>query len=268
MIPRSLLFVPGNRPERFEKACASGADLVCIDLEDAVAPDDKKMAREAVVKFLSETEYKHVFPRINPPGTPECEADQAALAGIALPHVMVPKVDTLAELESLTIDAPLMPVLESALAILNAREILSSDGVSTALFGGGDYTADMGIPMTFEAMQHARSHLAICGVAFGVHIFDVPYVDVHDVEGAERDTRRVAALGLRARAALHPKQIAALHRALDPTEDEIAEAREIVAAYKASGGNAALHKGKLIEAPMLKSAQSILARTGEAEGIV
>lgn len=262
---RSLLFVPGNRPERFEKACAAGADLVCIDLEDAVALAEKDSAREKVIAFLRDTDHHNVALRINEPGSDACEADQDAIAGLDLPFVMVPKVDTAEEVEGLLIKAPIMPVLESAQAILNASDIMALDAVRMALFGGGDYSADMGIPMTFEGFLHARSHLAICAVAHEVLLFDVPYLDVHDVAGGMVDTQRVAALGLPARAAIHPKQIAAIHDALAPSDAEIDQARRLRDAYEKSGGNAALMDGKLIEAPMLKGAERVLARAQRKE---
>lgn len=262
MIPRSLLFVPGNRPERFEKALSVGADLVCIDLEDAVAPDAKGEARDAVIAFLKQTDSKTVSLRINAPGTAACEKDQHAIAGLNLPFVMIPKVDTVDELASIKTDAPLIPVIESGLAILNAAAILSHSRVRMALFGGGDYSADLGTPMTFEAFHYARSHLAACSAAFEVPVFDVPYLDVHDVEGGEADTRRVADLGIHCRSAIHPKQIEAIHAAYTPGEDEVSAAKALKAAYDASGGNAALHNGKLIEAPILRAAERVLARAG------
>ena len=262
LIPRSLLFVPGNRPERFEKALQSGAGLVCIDLEDAVAPDAKGEAREAVVAFLKATDAQHVSLRINAPGTQDCAADLAAIADLPLPFVMVPKVDTVDELDSVTTDAPLIPVIESGLSILNAAAILSQDRVRKGLFGGGDYAADLGVPMTFEAFHYARSHLAACSAAFEKPIFDVPYLDVHDVDGGEADTRRVADLGIHCRAAIHPKQINAIHAAYTPSDADIAKAQSLRDAYAAAEGNAALHEGKLIEAPLLRAAERILARAG------
>ncbi|MGB3455226.1 MAG: CoA ester lyase [Litorimonas sp.] len=257
---RSLLFVPGNRPERFEKACASGADLVCIDLEDAVAPEEKDAARETVIGFLREAPHRHFGLRINEPGSDACLADQEAIADLELPFVMVPKVDTAEEVEGLRVRSPILPVLESAKAILNAADILALDAVTMALFGGGDYSADMGIPMTFESFLYARSHLATCAVAHEVLLFDVPFLDVHDVEGGTADTARVAALGIPARAAIHPKQITAIHDALAPSGAEVDQAERLRAAYDQSGGNAALLDGKLIEAPMLKGAERVLAR--------
>ena len=260
MIPRSLLFVPGNRPERFEKACASGADLVCIDLEDAVAPGEKAAAREAAVGFLSETDHGHVSLRCNAPGTNDTEADLRAMAGLDLPFLMVPKVDAVSDIDGLESELPLIPVIESGMAVLNAATIMAHPRVRMALFGGGDYSADLGTPMSFEAFLYARSHLAACSAAFEVPVFDVPYLDVHDVAGGEADTRRVAGLGIHSRAAIHPKQVAAIHAAYTPSENEVAAAFDLRAAYEASGGNAALHGGKLIEAPMLRAAERVIAR--------
>ncbi|GLQ20021.1 HpcH/HpaI aldolase/citrate lyase family protein [Algimonas porphyrae] len=262
LIPRSLLFVPGNRPERFEKALNSGADLVCIDLEDAVAPDAKADARDAVIAFLKQCRADHVSLRINGPGTADCAADMVAISGLTLPFVMIPKVDTLDELNTITSDAPLIPVIESGLAMLNAAAILSDRRVRMGLFGGGDYAADLGVPMTFEAFHYARSHLAACAAAFEKPIFDVPYLDVHDVAGGEADTRRVADLGIHCRAAIHPKQIDAIHAAYTPSDDDIEKARSLRDAYAAAEGNAALHDGKLIEAPILRAAERVLARAG------
>jgi citrate lyase subunit beta/citryl-CoA lyase/(S)-citramalyl-CoA lyase len=175
---------------------------------------------------------------------------------------MVPKVDTVEELESVTLDAPLIPVIESGLSILNAAAIMAHARTRMALFGGGDYAADLGVPMTFEAFHYARSHLAACSAAFEVPVFDVPYLDVHDVEGGQADTKRVSNIGLHSRAAIHPKQIAAIHAAYQPSEDDIAKARSLRDAYDAAEGNAALHEGKLIEAPILRAAERVLARAG------
>jgi citrate lyase subunit beta/citryl-CoA lyase/(S)-citramalyl-CoA lyase len=266
MIPRSLLFVPGNRSERFAKACESGADLVCIDLEDAVAPSEKAAAREQTVAFLRETKYAHVALRCNAPGTDEITEDLSAIAGLDLPFLMVPKVDSAAELDTLPTDLPLIPVIESGLSILNAREIMAHSKTRMALFGGGDYAADLGVPMTFEAFHYARSHLAACSAAFEVPVFDVPYLDVHDVEGGKADTKRVADLGIHSRAAIHPKQIGAIHAAYQPSEDDIKKARSLRDAYAAAEGNAALHEGKLIEAPILRAAERVLARAGLLKG--
>ena len=261
---RSLLFVPGNRPERFAKAVDSGADLVCIDLEDAVAPDEKDAAREATVAFLKDAPA-HVGVRINEPGSDLIESDQDAIAGLDLPFVMVPKVDSRAEVESLRVEAPVMPVLESARAILAASEIMAHPSVTMALFGGGDYAADLGIPMEWDGFLYPRSHLAVCATAHDVLLFDVPFLAVRDLEGGTEDTRRVAGLGIDARAAIHPAQIPVIHSVMTPGADEVDQAERLRAAYQESKGNAALLDGKLIEAPMLRAAEKTLARAKRGE---
>ena len=262
---RSLLFVPGNRPERFGKAVESGADLVCIDLEDAVAPDEKVAAREAAAAYLKDAP-SHVGLRINEPGSALVEADQDATRDLDLPFVMVPKVDSRAEVEGLRVDAPIMPVLESARAILAASEIMAHPSVGMALFGGGDYAADLGIPMEWDGFLYPRSHLAVCAAAHDVLLFDVPYLAVRDLEGGAEDTRRVAGLGIDARAAIHPAQIPVIHAVMTPGPDAVDQAERLRAAYEQSKGNAALLDGKLIEAPMLRAAEKTLARAKRGDG--
>ncbi|WP_298914130.1 aldolase/citrate lyase family protein [uncultured Algimonas sp.] len=228
---RSLLLVPGNRPESFAEACASGSDLVCLDLEGAVPAADKPAARDAVTGFLRSTDHAHVGLRINGPASGFFADDDEAAAALDVPFVMVPKIDRAGQLDAVTADAPLMPVIESARAVLAAEAIMARGDVAMALFGGGDYTADMAIPMAFESLLHVRSHLAICAVAHGVRLFDVPYLDAGDVAGGEADTARVAALGIRARAAIDAGQIPAIHAALDRIGGPVDQAERLRAAY-------------------------------------
>ena len=266
MFYRSLLFVPGNRPERFDKACAAGADLVVIDLEDAVGPNDKDTAREAVLNWLSNNDNATVGVRINSVETGEFAKDTKALAdsGISLPFVMLPKPDSKADIDTTAAALPeklgsIMPVMESAHALLNAADIFSHDRLDMALFGGVDFSADIGSTLGWEALQFARSSLAVAAAAHNVLVFDVPYLDVRDSDGCEAETRRVKDLGIPARSAIHPAQIIPIHNALSPSADEIDHAERLMAAFKEAAGNVALLDGKLIEAPLVKKAQRILA---------
>ena len=266
MYYRSLLFVPGNRPERFEKACAAGADLVCIDLEDAVGPDDKDSARETVIDWLKNTDFKNVSVRINALDTDAGRLDIAALTGIGLklPFVMVPKLATPAEITTLdnvlhTDLGAIFPVIESAEGLLNASQIMTHPRVSLALFGAVDFSADSGCTLDWDALLHARSHLAVCSAAHDTQLFDVPYLDVRDPDGCEAETRRVAALGIHARSAIHPAQITPIHNALSPSADDLTQAARVMEAYKTAKGNVALLDGKLIETPLVKKAKRILA---------
>ena len=151
---RSQLFVPGNRPDRFEKACQAGADLVCIDLEDAVGPSEKVKAREGVLEWLSKTEYKNVSLRINGVDTPEGEADIAALknSGLTLPFIMVPKVASKSEINDLD-DAlpnalgPFIAIIESAEGLVNCEDIFSHSRVSIGMYGAIDYAGDVDLSL-------------------------------------------------------------------------------------------------------------------------
>jgi citrate lyase subunit beta/citryl-CoA lyase/(S)-citramalyl-CoA lyase len=266
MFYRSLLFVPGNRPERFDKACAAGADLVVIDLEDAVGPNDKDTARAAVLDWLSKNDNPSVGVRINGVETAEFAKDTKALAdsGLSLPFVMLPKPDSKADIDK-TADAlperlgSIAPVMESGMALLNAADIFSHERLDMCLFGGVDFSADIGSTLEWDALLLARSTLAIAAAAHNVLVFDVPYLDVRDPDGCEAETRRVKDLGIPARSAIHPAQITPIHNALSPSAEEMDYATRLMAAYKESKGNVALLDGKLIEAPLVKKAQRILA---------
>jgi len=263
---RSLLFVPGNRPDRFEKACASAADLVCIDLEDAVAPQEKDSARHTVLEFLSGTDHRHVSLRINAADTEYYGQDVKALAGsgLELPYVMMPKVGSPADIKSLDKAlpdriGPLFALIESAAGVVNCEAILAHKKVKYALYGAIDYAGDVGCAPGWDNRLYARSRLVAACVAFDVTLFDTPYIDVKDPEGLEAATLKSRDLGIYARAAIHPAQIGPIHKALAPSEVEVSHALRVVEAYEASQGNVALLDGKLIEAPIIKAARRVLA---------
>lgn len=270
---RSLLFVPGARPDRFEKALAAGADAVCIDLEDAVAPPGKADARAATLAFLSQprTGGPALGLRINSPRTAWGAADIAALAeSDATPaFVMVPKA---AHAEELVIigevlgakRAPLVPIVESGLGLTRAASIAAAPGVEGVLFGGADFSADLGATLDWEPMLHARGVLAAACAAAGVDLLDVPYLDVEDDAGLIETTKRAKAMGFTGRACIHPKQIAGVHTAFTPTPDELARARRVLAAFEDAKGGAALLDGKLVELPVIRAARRVLAASGEA----
>jgi len=263
---RSLLFVPGNRSDRFEKACQAGADLICIDLEDAVGPSEKVKARQDVLEWLSKTEHKNVSLRINGVDTAEGEEDIAALktCGLTLPFIMVPKVASKSELNDLDEalpDAlgPFIAVIESAAGLLNCEEIFSHGRVTIGMYGAIDYAGDVDCDLSWETHLYGRSRLVMAAAVFDVQLFDVPHIHVRDLDDCEATTRQAKALGMHARAAIHPAQIERIHAALAPSAEEIAYAEKIIAADKAAGGNVALLDGKFIEAPVVKKAKRVLA---------
>ena len=263
---RSLLFVPGNRPDRFEKACESAADLVCIDLEDAVGPSDKDTARDNVLEFLSGTGHQHVALRINASDTPYYKEDVQALVktGLKLPFIMVPKVNSLSDLKALDKSmpdkcGPFFVLIESAKGLVNCEEILSHEMVEYALYGAIDYAGDVGCDDQWETHLYARSRMIAACAASDVTLFDSPYADVRDPDGLETSTRNARGLGIYARSAIHPAQIGPIHKALSPSDDEIVHARRVIEAYDVSEGNVVLLDGKLLEAPVVKAAQRVLA---------
>jgi len=266
MFYRSQLFVPGNRPERFEKACAAGADLVCIDLEDAVGPADKAAARNEVLTWLAKTDHAHVSLRINGLETAEGQADIAALktSGLTLPFLMIPKVASRSQMNDLDDDLPnelgaFFAIIESAEGLLNCESIFSNGRVKLGMYGAIDYAGDVDCDLSWETHLYARSRLVAAAAVYDVHLFEGPHTQVRDLDDCEASTRRAKALGMRARSAIHPAQINRIHRALAPSEDEISQAKKVMAAYEAAKGNVVLLDGEFIEAPVVKKAQRILA---------
>lgn len=263
---RSQLFVPGNRPDRFEKACQTDADLVCIDLEDAVGPNDKDTARETVIEWLGQTSHKHVSLRINSLDTESGHADIKALrdSGLKLPFVMVPKVASRSNINDLDGQlpdtlGPFFAIIESAEGLLNSAEIFSHSRVKLGMYGAVDYAGDVDCDLSWETHMFARSKLVMEAHVHDVLLFDVPHIDVRDLEACETTTRKAKALGIHARSAIHPAQIERIHSAFKPLENELEYAKAVIAAYKAAKGNVVLLNGKFIEAPVVKRAQRVIA---------
>ena len=266
---RSQLFVPGNRPDRFEKACQAGADLVCIDLEDAVGPDEKTQARNAVINWLSKTQHENVSLRINGVETSYGQADIAALktCGLTLPFIMVPKVSSKAELSRLDEAlpkalGPIFAIIESAAGLVNADEIFSHGRVGFGMYGAIDYAGEVDCDQSWDTHLYARSRLVAAANAYDVQFFAGPHVKVRDLDDCETTTMRLKSLGIHARSAIHPAQIARIHAALAPSEAEIAYAEKVIAADEAANGNVVLLDGKFIEAPVVKKAMQVLTRRG------
>lgn len=262
---RSLLFVPGARPDRFAKAADAGADLVCIDLEDAVAPPDKAAARAETLRYLAERAAgpSLVGLRVNAVGSADGAADLAALHGASgVDFVMVPKPSGTADLDAVHTaytDPMIIPVLESARAIQQVDAIADHPGVIAGVYGAIDLAADIGCDLSWEAQLYGRSR---CALAFGAArkvLFDVPSLSVDDPEGLKAETVRAKALGIHARAAIHPKQLGPIHEALSPTPEDVARAKRIVDAFEAADTGVALLDGKMIELPVIKSARRVLA---------
>lgn len=268
-IRRSLLFVPGSRPERFDKAAAAGADMVCIDLEDACPPDQKAEARDAALNWIA-SYGGPTLPvlRINSLRTVfglkdlNVLADQQAADGLTL---MLPKVESPEDV--VIVDELLqnpsfrfIALVESARGIEAASEIArASDRLIGLMLGGADLAAELRSEMSWDALFYARSKLAFAASRTQLDLIDVPWLDVKDQAGLENETLRVAAMGFSCKAAIHPAQVEPINACLSPSAEEIARARKIVDACAASSDGALLVDGKLVDRPVLLAAQRIVA---------
>lgn len=266
---RTMLFVPGHRADRFDKAAASGADAVCIDLEDAVPGAQKAAAREAVLGYLARCSASaFVCLRINALHTAEGLRDLLALADSpAVPAaVLLPKTQSPDELRLASAVCGhdrqrWVPLIESALGLQRLGDIaLQAPDLSALMFGGADFSADIGAAFSWEALLHARQQIVVAAALARVPAIDVPFLDIADGAGLVAETRRVAALGFACKAAIHPSQVNAIQSALTPTEAELAKATRIVEGARAATGGAFVIDGRMVDAPVLAAAERVLAR--------
>lgn len=259
---RSLLFVPGNRPERFRKAADSGADVVILDLEDAVAAAEKPRARAEVERWLTAGGVGIV--RINAGETPWRGEDIEMVARVGCP-AMIPKVESPGDIAAvqrhLPDDIPLVALLESAAAILGAAAICRAPGVVRAAFGSFDLGAEVGIdPDDRQALLYARSSLVLAAAAAGI----APPVDgvtgaVGDVAALSDDLRHARSLGFGGKLCIHPSQVAHANEGFMPTAEEAEWAHRVLTA--AEGHGVAVVDGKMVDAPVLARARRIATRS-------
>ena len=254
---RSFLFVPATRPERIEKAKASGADVVIVDLEDAVSPQDKNASREGLKATLAAD--AGVMIRINAAGTEWHEADLALLALPGIAGVMLSKAESVADMEKLT--KPVIPLIETAVGLARARELAAARGVVRLAFGTIDFMADLGLPEDGQAMAIYRAELALASRLAGIApVIDGVTTAIDDGELIAGETRRALAFGFGARLCIHPRQIEAVHGALKPSDSEIERAKRIVDAADSSNGGAIRLDGAMVDAPVVLQARAVLAR--------
>jgi len=277
---RSLLFVPASRQGIIPKALAAGADIVCVDLEDAVPIALKQVSRPAALHFLEDWDGSGCerIVRLNSIRTRAGLADLAAFAERPLMHgtLMLPKVESGEELrivDRLLTEAGsrlrLAALVESAAGIEAAFHIAGASGrLDTVMFGGADLAAELGAAASDEVFSYARARLVHAARSGGVDAIDVPCLAFRDDEAVRRESERACALGFTGKAALHPANVATINQAFTPAPAELEAAQRIVAAYEASGGAAASLDGQLIEKPILKAAQITLARGQAAAAAV
>jgi citrate lyase subunit beta/citryl-CoA lyase/(S)-citramalyl-CoA lyase len=268
---QSLLFVPGHRPDRFGKAAAAGAGLTVIDLEDAVPAADKPAARAAALAQLGEDETALLGwgLRINAVTTAAGIADLAGLgeAAVLPPVLLVPMVESPVELKiianALGARCPgLVPLIETPAGLRAAHQIGQAPGVVALMFGGGDFSAELGVALAWEPLVTARSLLVMAAAEARVPAIDVPFIGLDDSDGLAEEACRARQLGFAAKAAIHPAQLPAIHQAFQPTAADVAEAQEALAAYAAGGGQAIRFTGRMLEAPFVRRYQAVLEAKG------
>ncbi|MCA0900877.1 HpcH/HpaI aldolase/citrate lyase family protein [Microbulbifer agarilyticus] len=273
---RSLLFVPGNRPERFEKALASSADVVCIDLEDAVPVANKADARAAVCTFLASCDaalLARLCVRINAVGTEAGKDDLAALSQSRLPaRLMLAKTETQHDISQanslLGGDARWIALIESASGLLSLDAICQESKLDAVMFGGADFAAQIGAEFSWEPLLWARSQIVVTAASHGLPTIDVPFLSVQDSAGLEQETRRVSALGFSGKAAIHPAQIDPIHRAFAPSEEALATARKMLDAFEQANGGAVVVDGRMVDQPIVDSARRLIARSDADKELV
>ncbi len=269
---RSWLFTPGTRPERFAKAGEVRADVLIVDLEDAVSPGDKPHARQIAIEYLSTSaEGPRRALRINGLDTPAGIADlDALLASKADPDfIVLPKTETAGHL--LILDrllaasrktARLVGLIESARGLSRLEEIAAATPrLHGLMLGAADMAADLGAATRWEPLAMVRSRLvAACALA-GVAPVDSPFFDVHDADGLKTDVDGAIAFGFVAKAAIHPAQVGPINVALTPTDKEVEHARRILSANE---GGVGLVDGEMVDEAVARKARRILAAVSKS----
>lgn len=271
VLPRSYLFVPGSRPERFAKALNSGADAVIIDLEDAVSESEKNSARLGLYDWMNEK--TKVFVRINARGTPWYEDDIALLGqhpGLA--GLVIPKACSPGELESIANRCgeyvALLPIIESAAGYDAIHDVAQATSVQRLLFGTIDFQLDLGTQLTEKELNTFRCQFAlasrVAGIASPVDGVTTVLDDPAVLEEAARQSRR---FGFGAKLCIHPRQIAPVHAGFTASASECDWARRVLQAAEASGGEATVVDGEMIDVPVILRARSILYSQEQHVGV-
>ena len=300
MARRSLLFSPGDRPDRMRKASETDADVICFDLEDAVALDGKSDAREAVREVLSSPEFApdaEVCVRLTATdpaadldalvGTPvdksggaDPEAASATRRRVArrLDAVMLPKVASPARIERVAAlcaergcDPAVFALVETAAGVLSAQAIAAAVATDALVFGAEDLAADAGATRTDEGTEvlYAREHVVLAAAAAGVDAIDTVYPDFSDIEGLHEEAAFALTLGYDGKMAIHPAQVEPINAAFAPDPDELKWANAVLEARDAAEreGSAVFEvDGEMIDAPLIAQAERIAERAAERDG--
>ena len=269
---RSFIFSPGLKPEMFPKALGCGTDIVCVELEDGIAPKDKAEARKHAMALFSEPQADDGVERIV---RINCLRSAFGIADVQAvldtdtppPALMLPKVmspDEVVWLDDLLTerghDTRLHIIIETNAGLEAVYDIAKASPRMEALFFGGvDMAAELRCKNAWEPLLYARSRVVHAAAGAGLDVIDVPYLDLEDPEGMEREATLARDLGFSGKGSVHPKQIAILNKVFTPDEAQIERARRIIAAFEEADTGLVVIDGKLIEKPVLRDMHRILA---------
>lgn len=270
---RTLLFVPGDDPRKIAKAAGSGADSVVLDWEDGVAANRKSEAREATARALGTVDFGATerLIRINPVGTGLGEEDLQSLRHIVLDGVVIPKVEASDEIREVSRALaskrlPILALIETARGVVNLKEIAAShDRIEALLFGAEDLVGDLGAVRTAEGREAlwSRGAVVVTAAAFSLQAIDTVFVDLQDEEGLRRESRLAATMGYSGKMVIHPKQVPVIAQAFTPSAEEVDRARRLVEAHarlQEQGTGVFVFEGRMVDRPMVRAAERLLAR--------
>ena len=269
---RSFIFSPGLKPDMFPKALACGTDIVCVELEDGIAPKDKDEARRNAMGLFAQPQVDDGVERIV---RINCLREAFGLADVQAvlatdtppPALMLPKVRTPDEvvwLDNLLTerghDTRLHIIIETNAGLEAVHDIArSSPRIDALFFGGVDMAAELRCRNAWEPLLYARSRVVHAAASAGLDVIDVPYLDLQDPDGMRREAELARDLGFSGKGSIHPKQIPALNEVFTPSAETIAHARRVVQTFEEADTGLVVIDGKLIEKPVLRDMHRILA---------
>ncbi|TMV04264.1 CoA ester lyase [Ruegeria sediminis] len=266
----TYLFVPGDRPERFEKALGSGADRIIIDLEDAVRPERKAEARAGLVE--ADIDWSRVVVRINDAASPHFAADLDCVASAPAAAFMLPKAETTESLTAVRQAAgrkvELLPQIETARGLDRLQTLLAVPDVRRAAFGHLDFALDLGAAPDWDALALVRSELVLRSRLAGAEApIDSVTPDIKDTDKLRLESETARRFGFGGKLLIHPAQVATVALAFAPSPAECDWAERVLAALAEGGAGAVAVDGKMVDKPVEDAARRILARAGRTTGL-
>ena len=279
MLPRrlrSLLFAPAVRPDLLRKMPRTGADAIVIDLEDATPPEAKDTGRAEMRSAVADLAGQlPILVRVNDDTTPWHDDDLDSLPTEGLAGIVVPKIETIAGLDSLAerltdrgLDMSVIGGVETALGVADARPLLAHDVISAGYFGAEDFIADLGGVRTAsnDEVAYARAQIALAGRLADVTVIDQIVADFTDDDRCRRECLEARAMGYGGKLCIHPSQVSIANAAFLPSSEEIDRARRLLEAYddaKAQGVASVAFEGQMVDEPVARQARRVLAQADD-----